>query len=181
MFSHVCMWLQALNSSSSSVVVDNSGPAMACLSDTSAPEHSPASCCSADSPTSPPDLSVEDSPSPYKSCSVAGCYSSLSPPSSPGALPGSMLNVRLSGSPPPPPPPSLPLVGGSSSLPGCYPGTAAPSSILPSPMYSSQDYSPSSFSSFSSSMPSSFSNSSVPSLSMPMWRWAHIHKMCSYT
>ena len=156
--------LQALNSSNSSVVVDSSGPAMGCLSDTSAPDHSPASCCSADSPTSPPDLSVEDSPSPYKSCSVAGCYSSLSPPSSPGALPGSMLNGSRS-----PPPPSLPLAG-SSALPG-YP-TAAPSSILPSPMYSSQDYSSSSFSSFSSSMPPSFSSSSMPSLSMPMWRWA---------
>ena len=164
------MVLQALNSSSSSIAVDSNGPAMGCLSDTSAPDHSPASCCSADSPTSPPDLSVEDSPSPYKSCSVAGCYSSLSPPSSPGALPGSILSG--SGSPPPPPPPSLPLAaGGSSSLPGCYPGTSAPpSSILPSPMYSSQDYSSSSFSSFSSSMPSSFSNSSVPSLSMPMWK-----------
>lgn len=159
--------LQALNSNSSSV--DNSGAAMGCLSDTSAPNHSPASCCSADSPTSPPDLSVEDSPSPYKSCSVAGCYSSLSPPSSPGALPGSMLNG--SRSPPPPPGSSLPLAG-SSSLPG-YPCTAAPSPILPSPMYPSQDYS-SSFSSFSSSMPTSFSSSSVPSLSMPMWRSANV-------
>lgn len=154
--------LQALNSSSPSVAVDNSGPAMGCLSDSSAPDHSPASCCSADSPTSPPNLSVEDSPSPYKSCSVAGCYSSLSPPSSPGALPGSLLNGSRS-----PPPPSLSLAG-SSALPG-YP-TAAPSSILPSPMYSSQDYSTSSFSSFSSSMPPSFSSSSMPSLSMPMWR-----------
>ena len=162
--------LQALNSSSSSATVDNSGSAMGCLSDTSAPEHSPASCCSAaDSPTSPPDLSVEDSPSPYKLCSVTGCYSSLSPPSSPNALPSSMLNG--SRSPPPPPPPSLPLAG-SSTLPG-YPA-AAPSSILPSPMYS-QDYS-SSFSSFSSSMPSSFSSSSMPSLGMPMWRWADTHK-----
>lgn len=161
--------LQTLNSSGSSATVDNSaGPAaLACLSDTSAPEHSPASCCSAaDSPTSPPDLSVENSPSPYKSCSVAGCYSSLSPPSSPSALPGSMLSGSRS-SPPPPPPPHLPLAG-TSTLPG-YPTAAAPSSILPSPMYNSQDYS-SSFSSFSSSMPSSFSSSSMPSLSMPMWR-----------
>ena len=156
--------LQALNSSSSSVAVETSGPALGCLSDTSAPDHSPASCCSADSPTSPPDLSVEDPPSPYKSCGIAGCYSSLSPPSSPGVLPGSMLN----GSRSPPPPPSLPLAG-SSTLPG-YPCTATPSSILPSPMYSSQDY-PSSFSSFSSSaMPPSFSSSNMPSLSMPMWR-----------
>ena len=157
-------FLQALNStSSSSVGMDSSGPgAMACLSDTSAPDHSPASCCSADSPTSPPDLSVEDSPLPYKSCSVGGCYSSLSPPSSPSGLPTSMYNGSRS-PPPPPPPPSLPA---GSSLPYPPPSTA----MLPAPMYSSQDYSSSSFSSFSSSMPSSFSSSSMSSLGMPMWR-----------
>ena len=151
---------------------------MACISDTSALDHSPISCCSADSPTSPQaDL---DSPSPYKSCNV-GCYSSaLSPPSSPSGLSNSMLNG--SQSPPPPPPAhhpisSLPLPGSVSSLPhGGYPPT--PSTMLPTPMYSSQDYSSSSFTNFSNSMPSSFSSNSMPSLSMPMWRY--IYNRCIF-
>ena len=140
--------MQTISSSSASAMDNTSG--MSCLSDTSAPEHSPARCCS-DSPTSPPDLSVEDSPTatdPYKSCSI-GCYSSLSPPASPSGLTSSMLNGGHS-------PPPMPVLG--PSLP--YPAAAAPATMLPTcaPLYSSQDY------------PSPSLSNSMPSLSMPKWR-----------
>ena len=137
---------QAMNSTTAPCTSVENGSDMSSrsLTDTSTTEQSPGSYSN---PNSPPDLSVEGSPiaaDTYKSCAMKlGCYSStLSPPSSPNGLSGSIMTGGHS-------PPPLP----GSALPYATP---PPATMLPTPMYPSQDYST-----------GPLSTASMP---MPMWR-----------